>query len=787
MPEDILKLCCLEGELKGQELLLKDDRRYTFGRSPDNDFPIRDVLLSRRHCMIEVKGGQAAFVDIGSSNGIYVNNQRVSRHILSRGDVISLGKSLWMVTPAEGDVSSEAGTKQGEKIEDGQALQWIEEGKSIRGSSDAPFYIERLALGYGDEELAAKLQEMGDREKLQSWLRDHPKIYPGLFLENGIIGEITCCGAMFCGPVRLSEVAVKGNFHAGERQMTDTSLFIPGASFQERVEIGGCVFDGEVNLVGVACAQSVLVKKSSFSGAANFSSIRCRRFLHFSDSRFDGDLLLRYARLEDEAGFNQCIFEDCVNLGNASIGREFFLRFCDFRPAARFTCRFVNFPGQVSLNNTSFSGEVDFTGSDFSGPLAAAHTVWKASVGFDRATVFGECDFSGALFEGALSWQGGALNRSNWQQAQFVAPVTFAKSRFAGDVSWVGAHFKGPASFAETRFEGVVQFNYHRREEKQPDCARFDAGADFTDALFYRRAIFCRLPFAAQARFDNAYFAEEANFQESIFGGDVSMQNVFCAQELNLQGARFSGPLRLDHANINRRLNLAGAHLNGISFYQAVLDVMVLEREQVEDNLIYQRSGDFGRLKEEYLILKASYQERGKFEEEDWAYRHYKRCERKRLSEERRARLCAPRHLLRRAGSLCGLAWNAIVKVIIDWGTGYGTQPLRVAVIAILVIAMFGSIYWGSSCYHLAQAPVSQPLIIFEGPEYGNLPPLEVARQVGFLDYVYFSTTTFTTMGFGDSHPNHRSWIRYVVMLEAIAGVFLMTLFVGTFIRKIIR
>src|SRR5688572_15943382 len=78
----------------GQEI----DRReltapLTIGRAQDADVPVRDILLSRKHCRIEpAKGGQWMVVDLGSKNGTFVGSQPVARHALSDGDELRIGR-----------------------------------------------------------------------------------------------------------------------------------------------------------------------------------------------------------------------------------------------------------------------------------------------------------------------------------------------------------------------------------------------------------------------------------------------------------------------------------------------------------------------------------------------------------------------------------------------------------------------------------------------------------------------------------------------------------------------
>jgi pSer/pThr/pTyr-binding forkhead associated (FHA) protein len=67
----------------------------TVGRASDADIPIRDILLSRKHCRLEptADGGWVA-IDLGSKNGTYVGNKQVSRHVLSDGDELRIGRTV---------------------------------------------------------------------------------------------------------------------------------------------------------------------------------------------------------------------------------------------------------------------------------------------------------------------------------------------------------------------------------------------------------------------------------------------------------------------------------------------------------------------------------------------------------------------------------------------------------------------------------------------------------------------------------------------------------------------
>ena len=64
----------------------------TIGRAPDNAVVIDNSRISGRHARVEATGAGARIVDLGSSNGIFYQGQRVQSHTLRDGDVVHLGK-----------------------------------------------------------------------------------------------------------------------------------------------------------------------------------------------------------------------------------------------------------------------------------------------------------------------------------------------------------------------------------------------------------------------------------------------------------------------------------------------------------------------------------------------------------------------------------------------------------------------------------------------------------------------------------------------------------------------
>src|SRR6476660_3557021 len=67
--------------------------RLRVGRALDNDLVLSDDRVSRHHGQLSVRFGTLLYVDLGSTNGSFVNGVRVTEIALGPGDVVQLGGS----------------------------------------------------------------------------------------------------------------------------------------------------------------------------------------------------------------------------------------------------------------------------------------------------------------------------------------------------------------------------------------------------------------------------------------------------------------------------------------------------------------------------------------------------------------------------------------------------------------------------------------------------------------------------------------------------------------------
>jgi pSer/pThr/pTyr-binding forkhead associated (FHA) protein len=109
------------GDQKGEFLPL-GRRISVIGRAENLPLQIRDDLISRKHLRIrfDEETGDYFAEDMGSHNGVYINNKRITEKTrLAEGDMILIGTTLLMFTQKDFDDKDSALThfkKAGEQM-----------------------------------------------------------------------------------------------------------------------------------------------------------------------------------------------------------------------------------------------------------------------------------------------------------------------------------------------------------------------------------------------------------------------------------------------------------------------------------------------------------------------------------------------------------------------------------------------------------------------------------------------------------------------------------------------
>jgi neural Wiskott-Aldrich syndrome protein len=75
---------------QGEKVPITKDR-FVIGRGKQSsDLTLKDPNVSRQHAMIEYQNGVYFMVDMGSTNGVEYNGQRIARKQIAEGDIFRI-------------------------------------------------------------------------------------------------------------------------------------------------------------------------------------------------------------------------------------------------------------------------------------------------------------------------------------------------------------------------------------------------------------------------------------------------------------------------------------------------------------------------------------------------------------------------------------------------------------------------------------------------------------------------------------------------------------------------
>jgi pSer/pThr/pTyr-binding forkhead associated (FHA) protein len=121
------KLVVLSAGMTGRTHELKVDKT-TIGRVEDNTFEIAEASVSSHHCELLLRGNEVVVKDLNSTNGTFINGEKISEGVLKPGQVLRLGQIEMRL---ETDAPPSSGKKQIDQtmvMQRGVSLNELEQG-----------------------------------------------------------------------------------------------------------------------------------------------------------------------------------------------------------------------------------------------------------------------------------------------------------------------------------------------------------------------------------------------------------------------------------------------------------------------------------------------------------------------------------------------------------------------------------------------------------------------------------------------------------------------------------
>jgi adenylate cyclase len=183
-----LKLASFTGD---QDFDLVTDHVYVVGRAVASDIPIFDPTISRRHAELSVTATGVVLKDLGSSNGTFINGEKVTEGRVNPGDSVTFGKVVFQLkSPDTGGPRSNTGAHHA--APGGTIIKQISMSAGVLQPvlASAPSGTSgQHPAGGGQLKLAAATREERNARKLEKLLEVSQKLSGELDLDK-LLGRV---------------------------------------------------------------------------------------------------------------------------------------------------------------------------------------------------------------------------------------------------------------------------------------------------------------------------------------------------------------------------------------------------------------------------------------------------------------------------------------------------------------------------------------------------------------------------------------------------------------------
>jgi len=191
------------------------------------------------------------------------------------------------------------------------------------------------------------------------------------------------------------------------------------------------------------------------------------------------------------------------------------------------------FRGPLTMVQTRFAGNVQFTGTFFLQPVTAKGAIFHQEITWNDNRVSRGINFTGAIFRRESHFQGNIFfGKADFNQTQFQERAYFQNSTFGDAANFNQAVFKLLANFSGVQWQGNSYFSQ----------VRFLEQAKFTKSSFHESLFLTEATFEQAVTFREAEFNQPVNLRGASILNQADFSDTEFAREayLNVPGIGFN-------------------------------------------------------------------------------------------------------------------------------------------------------------------------------------------------------------------------------------------------------
>jgi pSer/pThr/pTyr-binding forkhead associated (FHA) protein len=126
----------ISGKYQGGEFPIVPEKQIVVGRSSDLDMVLVEDMVSRKHARIAMQQDQIWIEDLGSTNGTFVNGEKIKRARLKEGDRVLIGTSILKVIAGDATAPTKNENEVKQSLENVAAARRTSQARTMSGAID---------------------------------------------------------------------------------------------------------------------------------------------------------------------------------------------------------------------------------------------------------------------------------------------------------------------------------------------------------------------------------------------------------------------------------------------------------------------------------------------------------------------------------------------------------------------------------------------------------------------------------------------------------------------------
>lgn len=569
-----------------------------------------------------------------------------------------------------------------------------------------------------------------------------------LVMEECKFAEVILIQAKLSGDTRIQDCTFAGEFSANPPRGDEGQRAGRSCLFEGELSVTGCEFQDKVHFQYVrtmkqayfshcALLQGGNFNQAHFGQGVSFWESSVEKEIHFRKTHFQGLANFGHTTLAHRSSFNEAIFDDTATFFESQFEGDVFFSSAIFAKECkmgRLKCA-----GGLIMQKIQVGGQLNLLQAQIRDRLILS----ESQLGSLHAPALGVgtwASLASSVVEGEVVLEGckvGTAIQPSTEPTEYI-PGSFYIDHaiFHHDLKMTGSDIRGALSLEDV--------NAHREVE----LINVRVGQDLTLSKgYFREVLRCEA-----ARIKGNLWINRSRFRNEVSCNDVECNNASLSgssfdQGLTIRSATIADCLTLNNVDVDGKIDLSKCSFQRFFFDHLLVDYLMIDRSQLGETLASERAGNYAQAQNEYGILRQAFQNRNQYPDMDWAY----------------YRFCQARRKAKKQDWTTGLEW-----LFLDLGFGYGTRPMNIAGVALAIVVVFAGMF----------ALFPHGIV----DRVGN-----VLTSISLLDALHLSVMSFASLEYSPQQPHATHWLRYLFTLEGLFGIFLITLFVATISRKIIR